>query len=190
MESLDSISKRYAKMLTGKNKECIIESDKYILYFNHEEKNGNRLFRCKFYKDTKIKCKAFVKYNQNNQLISYNDEHSGVVDEKKIKALKIKSEDKKIVGEGNVIYDIKARNIFDSSVKKIVKRKSDEEPKEEIANQINDNISINYKQNVTPFFSSVKAFIYRNINKNVPKNIEYITDLPEESEYYKYYKRG
>ena len=85
MESLDSISKRYAKMLTGKNKECIIESDKYILYFNHEEKNGNRLFRYKFYKDTKIKCKAFVKYNQNNQLISYNDEYSCVLDEKKLK---------------------------------------------------------------------------------------------------------
>ena len=49
---------------------------------------------------------------------------------KKIKALKIKSEAKKIVGEENVIYDIKARNIFDAWVKKIVKRKSDEEPKE------------------------------------------------------------
>ena len=64
---------------------------------------------------------------------------------KKIKALKIKNEVKKIVGEENVIYDIKARNIFDSSVKKIVKRKSDQEPKEEIDNQKNDNISINYK---------------------------------------------
>ena len=44
------------------------------------------------------------------------------------------------MGEGNLIYDIKARNIVDCSVKKIVKRKSDEEPKEEIDNQINDNI--------------------------------------------------
>ena len=184
MESLDSISNRYTKMLTGKNKECILESDKYILYFNHEEKNGDKLFRCKFYKDTNIKCKAFVKYNQNNQLISYNDQHSCVVDEKKIKALKIKSEAKKIVGEENVIYDIKARNIFDSSVKKIVKRKSDEEPKEEIDNQKKDNIPINYKQNMTPSFSSVRASIYRYINKNVPKDIEDINDLPEESEYY------
>ena len=54
MESLDSISKRYTKIISGKNKECIIENDKYILYFNHEEKNEDRLFRCKFYKDTNI----------------------------------------------------------------------------------------------------------------------------------------
>ena len=83
MESLDSISKRYTKIISGKNKECIIENDKYILYFNHEEKNEDRLFRCKFYKDTNIKCKAFVKYNQNNELISYDDQHLCVVYEKK-----------------------------------------------------------------------------------------------------------
>ena len=88
------------------------------------------------------------------------------------------------MGEENVIYDINARNIFDSSVKKIVKRKSDEEPKEEIDNQNKDNISINYKQNVIPSFNSVRASIYRYNNKNVPKDIEEIKDLPEESEYY------
>ena len=55
-------------------------------------------------------------------MISYNDQHSCVVNEKKIKALKIKFDAKNIVGEENIIYDIKARNIFDSSVKKIVKK--------------------------------------------------------------------
>ena len=107
----------------------------------------------------------------------------------KKKALKIKSEAKKIVDEENVIYDNKTRNIFDSSVKKIVKRKSDEEQKEEIDNQKNDNISINYKQNVTPSFSNVRTSIYRQINKNVPKDIEDINDLLEESEYYYTIKR-
>ncbi len=56
MESLYSKSKRYTKMLTGKNKECIFREQKFIYYFNHEEKSGDRLFRCKFYKDTNIKC--------------------------------------------------------------------------------------------------------------------------------------
>ena len=47
MESLEQISKKYKKMLTEKNKECLIENHEYILYLNHEEKNGNKTFRCK-----------------------------------------------------------------------------------------------------------------------------------------------
>ena len=31
MESLEQISKKYKKMLTGNNKECLIENDEYIL---------------------------------------------------------------------------------------------------------------------------------------------------------------
>ena len=82
MESLEQISKKYKKMLTGKNKDCLIENDEYILYLNHEDKNGNKTFRCKFYKDNQIKCKAFAKFDRNNTLISYNDQHSCVIDEK------------------------------------------------------------------------------------------------------------
>ena len=120
MESLEQISKKYKKMLTGKNKECLIENDEYILYLNHEDKNDNKTFRCKFYKDNQIKCKAFAKFDRNNTLISYNDQHSCVIDEKKIKSLKLKNEAKNLIGEENVIYDVKARNIFDTSVKKAI----------------------------------------------------------------------
>ena len=83
------------------------------------------MFRCKFYKDNQIKCKAFAKFDRNNTLISYNDQHSCIIDEKKIKSLKLKNEVKKLIGEENVIYDVKARNIFDTSVKKAIKRKSE-----------------------------------------------------------------
>ena len=55
---------------------------------------------------------------------------------KKIKSLKLKNKAKKLIEEENVIYDVKARNIFDNSVKKVIKRKSAEDPKEEIKEQI------------------------------------------------------
>ena len=42
---------------------------------------------------------------------------------------------------------------------------------------------------MTPSFSNVRASIYRHINKNVPKDIEDINDLLEESEYYYTIKR-
>ena len=65
MENLEQISKKYKKMLAWKNKECLIENDEYILCLNHEDKNGNKTFRCKFYKDNQIKCKAFAKFDRN-----------------------------------------------------------------------------------------------------------------------------
>ena len=64
--------------------------------FKPRRKNGNKTFRCKFYKDNQIKCKAFAKFDRNNTLISYNDQHSCIIDEKKIKSLKLKNEVKKI----------------------------------------------------------------------------------------------
>ena len=84
MESLEQISKKYKNMLTGKNKECLIENDEYILYLNHYDKNGNKMFKCKFYKDNQFKYKAFDKFYRNNTLISYNDQHSSIIYEKKI----------------------------------------------------------------------------------------------------------
>ena len=35
-----------------------------------------------------------------------------------------------------------------------------------------------------PNFANLKSSIYRNINKNIPKDVENLSDLPEESEYY------
>ena len=40
------------------------KNDEYILYLNHEEKNSNKTFRCQFYKDKRIKYKAFAKFVQ------------------------------------------------------------------------------------------------------------------------------
>ena len=53
----------------------------------------------------------------------------------------------------------------------------------------NNNISINYKHNANSSFNNVSNSIYRYINKNIPKDIEDINDLPEESEYYNTIKR-
>ena len=103
---------------------------------------------------------------------------------KKIKSLKLKNKAKKLIEEENLIYDVKARNIFDNSVKKVIKRKSAEDPKEEIKELNNNSISINYKHNDNPSFNNVRASICRYINKKIPKDIEDINDLPEESEYY------
>ena len=51
------------KYLTEKGKSCYIESDKYIMHFSQKNSNSDLTYRCKYYKDKEIKCKAFVKFD-------------------------------------------------------------------------------------------------------------------------------
>ena len=88
---------------------------------------------------------------------------------KKNQIFKAKKWSKKLIGEENVIYVVKARSIFDTFVKKAIKRKSEEDPEEEIKELNNNNISINYKHNANPSFNNVRASIYRYINKNIQR---------------------
>ena len=80
------------------------------------------------------------------------------------------------------IYNIKARDIYEKSLKKITKRKKDELQDED--NNANSLQNIDLKQNSSPNFDNIKHNIYRYINKNIPKNIESFEDLPEESDFY------
>ena len=110
MESLEDISKRYKMSLTEKNKECIIEKEKYILYYTNTSKKGEKTFRCKFYRDKTVKCKAYVKYNDKDELIDYDENHSGKIEDMKIKSLNIRNEAKKLVKEDNIIFEVKVKN--------------------------------------------------------------------------------
>ena len=187
MESLEDIAKRYKKSLTEKNKECIIESEKFLLYFTNTNKKGEKTFRCKFYRDKNIKCQAYVKFNNKEELIDYNDNHSCKVEEMKIKSLNVRNEAKKLVTEESVIFEVKAKSIYETSFKSAEKSRQDqaqeEKASEEEQNRINE--PVNYNQGSNPLFKNIRASIYRYINKNIPKDVDKISEMPEESEYYK-----
>ena len=181
MESLVQ-KKVYKKSLTEKNQECIIEKEKYLLYYTNTSKKGEKTFRCRFYRDKNVKCKAYVKYNDKDKLIDYDDNHSCKIEEMKIKSL---NEAKKLVKEDNIIFEVKAKNIYYTSFKTANKEKinhpnAEEAPQEE-KNKINE--PVNYNPGSNPLFKNVRASIYRYINKNIPKDIENLSDMPEESEY-------
>ena len=82
------------------------------------------------------------------------------------------------------IYNIKARDIFNNSIKKAIKRKSDFDGKDEEKEEKN-NFNIDYKHKNIPTFDNVKHNIYRYINKHIPKDVDNLKDMPEESEFYK-----
>ena len=63
------IMKNYKEIKTEKGKECYLEKDKYILYYSNTLKNGDKIFRCKYYKDKNIKCKAFLKISSKGELV-------------------------------------------------------------------------------------------------------------------------
>ena len=81
-----------------------------------------------------------------------------------------------------IIYNIKPKDIFDSSIRKAFKRKSDEEPENKEIKENDNHISI--KNEPMPNFTNLKSAIYRNLNKSMPKDIENLEELPDESEYY------
>ena len=81
------------------------------------------------------------------------------------------------------IYNIKARDIFNNSIKKTIKSKSVYDEDEAIEEK--DNLNIDYKLKTTPTFDNVKNNIYRYINKHMPKDVNNLKDMPEESEFYK-----
>lgn len=85
---------------------------------------------------------------------------------------------KESISNKEIIYNIKPKDIFDNLIRKAIKRRKDEEPIE------NDNHII-IKNEPLPNFINLKSSIYRNINKNIPKDIENLDEIPIESEYYK-----
>ena len=97
------IMKNYKEIKTEKGKECYLEKDKYILYYSNTLKNGDKIFRCKYYRDKNLKCKAFLKISNKGEFVSNDETHSCVVDEKKVQNIKIMNEIKDNLSKDEII---------------------------------------------------------------------------------------
>ena len=78
---------------------------------------------------------------------------------------------------------MKPKELFESSIRKAIKRKKDNDPDESEIKEEDNHISI--KTNQQPYFENIRSSMYRLINKNIPKDIENLNELPDDSEYYK-----
>ena len=175
------IMKNYKEIKTEKGKECYLEKDKYILYYSNTLNNGDKIFRCKYYRDKDLKCKAFLKISSEGEFVSNDETHSCVVDEKIVKNIKIIKEIKDNISKNEIIYNVKPRELFESSIRKAIKRKKDNDP-DEIQIKEEDN-HINIKTNPQPYFGNIRSSMYRLINKNILKDIQNLNKLPDDCEY-------
>ena len=114
MEDKSAIESNYKKINSNRGKDCYIEKEKYILNLNYINKKNEKIFRYKFYNDKKIKCPAFAKFKQKGVLVDYNNNHSFIYNEKKVKTLLIKIEAKKqlIIWEFYIILTVKIYIIY------------------------------------------------------------------------------
>ena len=87
------------------------------------------------------------------------------------------------ISNNEIIYNVKPRELFESSIRKTMKRKNDNDPNENEIKEEDNHISI--KTNQQPYFGNIRSSLYRHINKNIPKDIESLNELPADSEYYK-----
>lgn len=180
-EDLKEITKNYIPKLTEKNKKFYLEMGKYILLFDY------KLYRCKFYKDRKIKCKAFARFDSKGQIIKYNNKHTCRVDEKKVNMLLVNNEIKTSIDNTSIPFSIKAKILFNTAQKKLIKRKNCEEHDNENIDKlkIKDKNHINVHDQWSSSFKNHKSVLYRYLNKSLPKDVENLEDMPSESEYYK-----
>lgn len=56
-------------------------------------------------------------------IIDYNNKHSCIVDKNKLKTLLIKDEARKTIYNIGIIYNIKNKDLYDTSLKKLSKEK-------------------------------------------------------------------
>ena len=85
-----------------------------------------------------------------------------------IKKLLLMNEAKKSLDKHEDIYNIKVWNIFENSVKKAIKRKSEEFPED---NKDNDNKNVDFKEKYTFSFDNFKHNIYIDISINIFQKI-------------------
>ena len=87
------------------------------------------------------------------------------------------------ISKNEIIYNVKPRELFESSIRKAIKRKKDNDP--DVSEIKEEDNYINIKTNPQPYFGNIRSSLYRLINKNIPKDIENLNELPDDSEYYK-----
>ena len=124
-----------------------------------------------------------MKISSKGEFLSNDETHSCVIYEKKVQNIKIMSELKDNISQNEIIYNENPRELFESSIRKAVKRKKDINPDESEIKEEDNHISI--KTNQQPILGNIKSSIYRFINKNILKDIENLNELPDDSEYYK-----
>lgn len=126
MEDISEINKNYKLVKTNKNKDCYLEKGKYILNLHYTNIKNENTFRCKYYNDKNIKCPAFVKIFPKGTILDYNKAHTYIPNQNKTKALQNKTDAKKIIDKFAFIFDVKGKDLYNSSIKKAIKRKSDD----------------------------------------------------------------
>ena len=83
-----------------------------------------------------------MKISSKGELISNDETHSCVVDEKKVQNIKIMNEIKDNISKNEIIYNVKPRELFESSIRKAIKRKKDNDPDESEIKEEDNHISI------------------------------------------------
>ena len=102
---------------------------------------------------------------------------------KKFQNIKIMSEIKDNISKNEIIYNMKPRELFESSIRKAIKRKKDIDPDESEIKEEDNLISIKTSQQ--PYLVNIKSSMYRFVNKNIPKDIENLNELQDDCDYYK-----
>ena len=155
---LINIFKELTEIKTKRNEKAYIHDKKFIYLKERQQKDSSILYRCKEYR--RAKCKVYLSM-KNNKLLKANISHSHEVDLKEIN---------RYLTRNIIINKIESsENCFNLKIKKLY-----------------EDILIKSKEPETiPTFNGIKTQLYLKLNKNLPNDVDNLSQVDVENDYFK-----
>ena len=157
-EMLINIFKELTEIKTKRNEKAYIHDKKFIYLKERQQKDSSILYRCKEYR--RAKCKAYLSM-KDNKLLKANISHSHEVDLKEIN---------RYLTRHIIINKIESsENCLNLKIKKLY-----------------EDILIKSKEPETiPKFNGIKTQLYLKLNKNLPNDVDNLSQVDVENDYFK-----
>ena len=148
---------KYIELINSQKNEKLLQIDnKYYFYKTYTSKTEDKItWKCINYKNKSIRCDAMIKTDSKNNILEWKNIHNHLTDRIEFQRKRVKSEIKKKINSNNNPFLLNPKKVYDEALAK-------------------ENSSL------VPSYNSIKSGIYRQINKNIPKEPENIEDIPDD----------
>ena len=140
---------------TQKNEKLLQVDNKYNFYKTYTSKTEDKItWKCINYKNKSKRCDAMIKTDSKNNVLEWKNIHNHLTDRIEFQRKRFKSEIKIKIISNNNPFLLNPKKVYGET-------------------------SANVNSNLAPSYNSIKSGIYRQINKNIPREPENIEDIPD-----------
>jgi len=157
-EMLINRFKELTEIKTKRNEKAYIHDKKFIYLKERKQKDSSILYRCKEYRRAKCKAYLSMKYNK---LLKANISHSHEVNLKEINRYLTKNININKIESSENCFNLKIKKLYEVI---LIKSKEPE---------------------TIPKFNGIKTQLYLKLNKNLPNDVDNLSQVDVENDYFK-----